>query len=237
MKNSPEQSDKGECVPLDVPSRAWVDEVKTLKQGDIHIGRASKQRNLLPSFWATRYKVSKFGRSKAVELHKAEVNEDPQCGRRIHGLSGKRLLCHCKLHEDCHGRNLQDLFRRRPHAFDPTCSDRPPLSGELNILAKAREEREDSEESGLEDAVANAPQGWLGVGKPMVIGSGYVERRLCDGQGPCSPGTWAPEDRNGKVSHAFSLVQQSPSPQCSSCQNSLWVVMGSRCSVKTLFGG
>ena len=167
VKNSAEQSDKGECVPLVVPSRAWVDEVKTLKQGDI-----------LPSFFANTYKVSKFGRSRAVELHKADVNEDPQCGRRIHGLSGKRLLCHCKLHEDCHGRNLQDLFRRRPHAFDPTCSDRPPLSGELNILAKAREEREDSEESGLEDAVANAPQGWLGAGKPMVIGSGYVERRL-----------------------------------------------------------
>ena len=29
----------------------------------------------------------------------------------------------------------------------------------------------------------------------MLIGSGYVERRLCDGQGLCSPGAWAPQDR------------------------------------------
>ena len=35
----------------------------------------------------------------------------------------------------------------------------------------------------------------LAQDKPMVIGSGYVERRLCDGQGLCSPGAWAPEDR------------------------------------------
>ena len=33
-----------------VPSRAWVDEVKTLKQGDVHVGRGTKQRGLLPSF-------------------------------------------------------------------------------------------------------------------------------------------------------------------------------------------
>ena len=59
-----------------VPSRAWVDEVKTLKQGDIYVGRGSKQRGLLPSFWANRYKVSKFGRDRAVELHRKEVQED-----------------------------------------------------------------------------------------------------------------------------------------------------------------
>ena len=170
---------------------------------------------------------------------------DPQNGRRIHELSGKRLLCHCKLHEDCHGRNFQDLFRRlHPHAFDQACSDRPPLSSELNILAKAREEREDSEESGLEDAVANAPQGWLGAGKNpwslvldmsrggCVTVKGYARQAL----GLQRTGTILPHFC-GKVSHAFSLVQQSQSPQCSSCQSSLWVVMGSRRSVKTLFGG
>ena len=34
-------------VPVVVLSRAWVDEVKTLKQGGIHVGRGSKQRGLL----------------------------------------------------------------------------------------------------------------------------------------------------------------------------------------------
>ena len=140
--------------------------------------------------------MSKFGRDRAVELHATEVQEDPQCRLRIHELSGKRLLCHCRPAEKCHADNLRDLFRaQHPQVFDPSSSSRPPLSSELNILAKAREDREDSEESGLEDAEATAPQGWPGTGEPMLIGSGYVERRLCDGQGLCSPGPWAPEDR------------------------------------------
>ena len=60
---------------------------------------------------ANRYKVSKFGRDRAVELHRKEVQEDPQYGRRVHELSGKRLLCHCKPDEKCHAQNIQELFR------------------------------------------------------------------------------------------------------------------------------
>ena len=181
-----EEHEGCERLPMVFPSRAWVDEVKTFKKGDVYIGRGSKQRGLLPSFWANRYKVSKFGRDRAIELHATEVQEDPQYRLRIHELSGKRLLCHCRPAEKCHADNLRALFRaQHPQAFDQSSSSRPPLSSELNILAKAREDREDSEESGLEDAEADAPQGWPGTGKPMLVGSGYVERRLCDG-GLCS---------------------------------------------------
>ena len=177
-----EEHEACERLPMVVPSRAWVDEVKTFKKGDVYIGRGSKQRGLLPSFWANRNKVSKFRRDRAVELHATEVQEDPQYRLRIHELSGKRLLCHCRAAEKCHADNLRALFRaQHPQAFDPSSSSRPPVSSELNILAKAREDREDSEESGLEDAEADAPQGWPGTGKLMLIGSGYVERRLCDG--------------------------------------------------------
>ena len=188
---------------------------------------------------SNRYKVSVFGRDRAVALHRAEVREDPQYGRRVHELSGKRLLCHFRQNEKCHADNLRDLFRdRRPHAFDPRTSERPPLSSELNILSKGREDREDSEESGLKDAEANAPQGWQGTGKPLVIGSGYVERRLCDGQGLCSPGVWAPEDRQYASSQLWptspdcSWERLNPSPQFSSCQNSLWAVSRGRRSVE-----
>ena len=125
-----------------VPSRAWVDEVKTLKQGDVHVGRRTKQRGQLPSFWANRYKASKFGRDTPVQLHRAEVQEDPRYGLKVHELSGKRLLRHCRPSEKCHAHNLRDLFRDRyPHAFDPNCSERLPLSSELNILEKAQGDR------------------------------------------------------------------------------------------------
>ena len=118
--HSGEPVDGGEKVPKVVPSRAWVDEVKVLKKGDIYVGRGSKQRGLLPSFWANRYTLSEFGRDRAVELHTTGVREDLQYGRRVHELSSKRLLCHCRTTEKCHAENLQDLFRSlHPHAFDP----------------------------------------------------------------------------------------------------------------------
>ena len=149
----------------------------------------------------------------------------------IHELSGKRLSCHCRQNEKCHAENLQDLFRElHPHAFDPSSSERPPLSSGLNILAKAREDRENSEESGLAEAEANAPHGWQGTGKPMVIGSVYVAWRLCDGEGPCSPGAWAPKAQKYPCSSLWkelvcSSGQLSPFLQSSSClMSSRWVV-------------
>ena len=64
LVQSSEQPEVMQEVPTVVPFRAWVDEVKTLKQGDIYVGRGSKQRGLLPSFWANWYKVSEFGRDR-----------------------------------------------------------------------------------------------------------------------------------------------------------------------------
>ena len=44
---SSEQPEVIQKEPMVMPSRAWVDEVKTLKQGDIYVGRGSKQRGLM----------------------------------------------------------------------------------------------------------------------------------------------------------------------------------------------
>ena len=62
-------------------------------------------------------------------------------------------------------------------------SSRPPLSRELNILAKAREDREDSEESGLEDAEADAPQGWQAQANPCSSDRGMVKVSALRGLG------------------------------------------------------
>ena len=54
------------------------------------------------------------------------------------------------------------MFRNlHPHDFDPARSEK--------ILVKAQENREDSEESGLEDVEAGAPPEWSGTSKPFVI--------------------------------------------------------------------
>ena len=42
----------------------------------------------------------------------------------------------------------------------------------------------------------------------MVIGSGYVERRLCNGQGLCSSGAWAPTDRRCPSSQLWASISR-----------------------------
>ena len=37
--------------------------------------------------------------------------------------------------------------------------------------------------------------GWRGSGSPMQVGIGKTSREVCDGQGLCSTGRWAPADR------------------------------------------
>ena len=192
-----------------LPIRAHVDEVKSLKKGDVYIGRGCKERLLMPSFWANRYKVARYGRSRCLALHKQEIEEDPQYERRIHELTGKRLLCHCRKNQSCHGDNLIQLYHRvYPAAYDRMVTDRAPTSAELNALAEARNECSDSEESELDAEIACAPQGWRGNHKPLMVGAGYTEREVCDGQGLSSPGRWSHEDRLYPSSSLWLQIQR-----------------------------
>ena len=125
--HSSEQPEVIQKGPMVVPSRAWVDEVKTLKQGDIYVAEEASKEDYSRHSGQTGTKVSKFGRDRAAELYRAEVQEDPRCGLKVHELSGKRLLCHCRQNEKCHADNLRDLFRDwHPRAFDPSSAERPP---------------------------------------------------------------------------------------------------------------
>ena len=45
----------------------------------------------MPSFWANRYKVARYGRTRCLALHKREIEEDPQYERRIHELTGEEV--------------------------------------------------------------------------------------------------------------------------------------------------
>ena len=59
-------------------------------------------------------------------------------------------------------------------------------------MSRGGEERSDTEESELEQAVVRAPVGLRGAGPPTNNGPGNVERQYCDGQGMPSPGWRAP---------------------------------------------
>ena len=72
---------------------------------------------------------------------------------------------------------------------------KPPCSAVLNCMSRLREEAEMSEGSSADEGVPVKHSGWRGRGSPMEVGIGYTSREVCDGQGLCSPGRWAPADR------------------------------------------
>ena len=175
----------------------------------MYIGRGCKESLLMPSFWANRYKVARYGRSRCLALHKQEIEEDPQYECRIQDLAGKRMLCHCRENQSCHGNNLIQLYHRvYPAAYDRVATDRAPTSAELNALAEARNECSDSEESELDAEISCAPQGCRGNHKQLMVGAGYTEREVCEGQGLSSLGRWSQEDRLYPSSSLWLQIQR-----------------------------
>ena len=51
-------------------------------------------------------------------------------------------------------------------------------------------------ESSADEDVPTARAGWIGTGEPVVIGSGYTRREVCDGMSLASPRRWPPDQRN-----------------------------------------
>ena len=155
--------------PLVVPTRTHLDEVRRLMRGDLYIGRGCKQRNLQRSPFANPYKVSVYGREAAVDLFAEHLGRDTTLSDSVWKLSGRRLLCHCKDSQRCHGDILISEFRRQfPRAYDHA----PPTASVLDFLARLREEPE-SDDTSADEGAPPKGTGWRGKGPPMEIGTGY----------------------------------------------------------------
>ena len=165
--------------------------------GDLYIGRGCKQRSLLRSAFANPYKVSTYGRTRAVAMFREHLESDLDLRNSVWALSGLRLVCHCTLSQECHGGILIDEYRRQfPDAHDrDDLRAKPPCSAVLNYMSRLREEAESSEGSSADEGVPVRHSGWRGNGSPLQVGVGYTSREVCDGQGLCSPGRWAPANR------------------------------------------
>ena len=59
------------------PHRAFVEDVKVWKRGDVYIGRGSRQLGLPKSDWGNPFLVREHGRERAVELYRQHVMSDP----------------------------------------------------------------------------------------------------------------------------------------------------------------
>ena len=130
--------------------------------------------------------------------------------RRISTLSGKRLLCHCRPTEACHADSIISAFRDKfPEAFDRDDGEAPaPTAGILAYLALLRTEQEEEEVSSPDEGAAPKHTGWRGTGRPLIIGTGYTEREMCDGMSLASPGRWSPEHRRYPSSRVWSEVSK-----------------------------
>ena len=191
-----------------LPVRGHLDAVRRLHKGDFYVGRGCRQRGLRRSLHANDYKVSEFGRQTAIERFTEKLSRDSELQENLHALSGKRLLCHCRPTEACHADSIISAFRVRfPEAFDRDDEEAPaPTAGILAYLASLRTEPEEEELSSPDEGAAPKHAGWRGSGRPLIIGTGYTEREMCDGMSLASPGRWSPEHRKYPSSSLWSDV-------------------------------
>ena len=116
---------------------------------------------------------------------------------RLAARKARDLRHNFTANEACHGDVLVEEFRRAyPTAFDRTdfhaTSPGPQI---LSFMAKLRDEPESDDGSTRDEGVLGKFAGHRGIGKPIQVGVGYIQRDLCDGQSLASPGRWAPASR------------------------------------------
>ena len=150
-----------------LPIRGYLEGIKKLMKGDMYIGRGSSLRGLSRSICCNTFKVSKLG--SFVMFCKTIQG----CAR----LSGHWLEPGLYATVSC-GRivTVTSLSRNTPQCI------------RMHSMARLREEPDSGSGS-------SADEGWSGSGNPMMIGSGFTTRDICDGQSLASPGRWPPHAR------------------------------------------
>ena len=171
-------------TPMVVPIRGCLEEIRRVMLGDYDVGRGCRQRNLGASLFCNDYKVSVYGRERAISQFAQKLKGDAALMARLWTLSGLRQTCHAD-------EIIREFRKLYPTAFDREDSEsEPPSSEVLNYLARLRMESEPQDESSADEQVPEKGAGWRGTGPPMCVGEGYVVREVCDGQSLASPGCW-----------------------------------------------
>ena len=126
--------------PLVVPTRADLETVKRMMKGDTYIGRGCKQRRLPRSVFGNPYKLCKHSRLQAVAKYRELLDDSLELSGQLINLSCRRLLCHCKRFQQCHGDAIIAKFvELYPGAYDrDRTAERVPTSEELNLMAILR---------------------------------------------------------------------------------------------------
>ena len=146
----------------------------------------------------------------AIDKFRETLLHDQTLYHSLWTLSGRRLLCHCRLHEKCYGDVLiQEFSNSYPQAYDRTTKAGSPADSRvLNYMSRLREEPDSDEGSSPDEGVREKGAGHRGAGPPMMVGVGYTQRELCDGQSLASPGRWPPGSRVYPTSRPWTQIAE-----------------------------
>ena len=148
-------------------------------RNDLNIGKGSQQRSMGKSDIANDCKVSELRRELAISKFAGKMATDERLRSKLWTLSGARLVCHCT------SKQARILF---PSAYDRnSATGEPPTSEVLNHMALLRQEPDNAPGSSADEGVPGPGASWIGIEEPMMVGTGYTSRPLCDGQSLASP--------------------------------------------------
>jgi len=86
---------------------------KMIESGEaIYIGRGFRYHNVKKSKWSNPFTLKQYDRAAALSLYKDYLlnGTGQHLLNDLNELQGKKIGCHCKLDETCHGDILIDLI-------------------------------------------------------------------------------------------------------------------------------
>ena len=194
-----------------------------------YVGRGCRRLRLEPSVWGNPFRIGRgTPRAEAVQMYEKHLGGDTDLLARLPELEGRRIACHCRLGQACHGDALTRAFCRlrasrlnAPLAAPPT--ERVALSEAARRRAVAGT---DVPPAGARGRVV--PTVWAGSGEPIFVGNARQRSLLADGGGLCSPGQWPPWHRLPADGPA-AVIQQAITAELNALPH--------ESSAKAIFGG
>ena len=110
-----------------------------LRSHDVYIGRGCEKLGLFRSEWCNPFKISRT-QTRAAVLQLFAVYARAHLAHKVHLLAGRRLLCHCETHQNCHGDVLIELFKDTccplSQSKSPPCDGDVPLSSSVDGIVQ-----------------------------------------------------------------------------------------------------
>ena len=183
--------------PPIVPTRGCLEKIRRRLKGDEYIGRGSTQRGLGRSSLCNTYKVSVKGRKLAIQNFAEAIRTNQNLREHLPRLAGKRFVWYCLPTQECHADSI-NAEHKLPYT---EAYDREDANGAVPSSAVVSRLASISAGSGLKRRVVTPDEGgqkkgsgWTGRGRPLMVGSCYAVREICDGQSLASPGRPAVDD-------------------------------------------